>query len=145
MMMNMLMGLARGSVVEPLPGGTADNTVASGSTAQTGWSIENDGQVINEENPSVPVVDHHWFLPRTNGIGGNYYLRATKLAGDNPDLGSSTLGIWGSLSGDRNWVLTNNVPGTTKSCTLLIEIALDAAGANVLASGTYILQATVNP
>jgi hypothetical protein len=59
----------------------------------------------------------------------------TKTAGADPDTG--TLNTWQQLSSTRSWTWTQTIVGA-KVATVTLELALDAAGANIVASRTGI-------
>jgi hypothetical protein len=73
-------------------------------------------------------------------LGDGFYVRCTPVSGFHG--GSSPENTWLSLSSDRQWTVARGALGSnTESGT--IEIAADSAGAQVLASFTFGLRASV--
>jgi hypothetical protein len=108
----MMLMAAGGGVVNPLAGGTAYSTAFDFTT------------------------DHNWFRPPGGTPGGSYWARLTVNSGTGPS--GSAVGSWIAISSVPQWTLSRSTNGTTTG-TYTIQIASDAAGANILASGTYIV------
>lgn len=73
---------------------------------------------------------------------GSYWIRATANAGNGADTG--TYNTWLALTTNRSWLWTITGIGTTGG-SVKIEIATDAAGATIVATGYYGGSATVEP
>lgn len=86
-------------------------------------------------------VNFNWHAPTTTGIGSSYWCRMTVNSGT--ALTGSATGSILALSSNRNWTLTRSGVGVnTTNATL--EIFSDAAGANLVASRTITMTATVD-
>ena len=141
-----LAGVGGAGVVTPLPGGTALNATVSPTNAAAAWSFESNGEVIREQGASA-LVHHKWARTVRSGAGTGLWIRATLTGGVAPTSGP--LGLWGPLIGDHLWQLVNSddVPGagsSNKTSTLLIEIATDSSGTNIISSGVYAITANVS-
>ncbi len=121
-----------GGIVNPLPGGTFEDVAVFPNSAAITLIFASNGQINSG--------DHLWFDPVTSNIGSSYWIRATLTAGTTPTTG--TLNTWMQLSVNRSWSNLQSGAGT-KSSTLLIEIATDPSGSNIVTSGTYTIIATV--
>jgi len=92
---------------------------------------------------SFPTTD--WVTP--HDFQTTYFTRATLVAGVAPLSGF--LDIWQSLvpdtpspTGNRSWTWSQAIVGT-KTGTIRIEIATDALGADIVATGYYKVTVTV--
>lgn len=74
-----------------------------------------------------------------SGTGADYWIRWTTTAGT---LTTGTAGTWQQLSTDRAFGRNQTILGSA-SCTGTVEIATDAAGTNIIATGTIVLVAEV--
>lgn len=80
---------------------------------------------------------------KTGGGGpGNYWVRWSNTSGT---LSTGVAGTWQSMAGGPVFGVTFTAVSGSKSCTGTVEIATDAAGTNVIASGSVQLTATVTP
>lgn len=128
-------------VVSPLPGGTSEATLI-GATCQVTLVFGSNGTVSATKTGSATwnqgPVAHNWFngAPST-GIGNNFWVRATLNSGT---LNGGTTGVWLQLSSDRTWNVLRSSAGT-QTANLTLQIATDAAGANIVTSGTYVITA----
>jgi hypothetical protein len=129
----MMLMAAGGGVVNPLAGGTAYSTAFD--TATAGWRFNNDG-TVSKRLQATFTTDHNWFRPPGGTPGGSYWARLTVNSGTGPS--GSAVGSWIAISSVPQWTLSRSTNGTTTG-TYTIQIASDAAGANILASGTYIV------
>lgn len=128
------------SLVVPLPGGTTDSDGTAPGPATVDLNVTSDGRVTG--SGSTTPIAQNWFQPTTASIGTNFWVRASLTGGSAPSAG--TTGSWLQLSSSRQWTNTRiTLPGS-KTSTLLIEIASDAAGANIITSGSYTLTATLS-
>lgn len=73
------------------------------------------------------------------GTGADYWIRWTTTDGA---LSSGAAGVWQSLAGNQTWTRTHSAIGAS-SVTGTVEIATDAAGATVVATGSITLWAEV--
>jgi len=128
-----------GGVVTPL---TLNNVSydAFGGTATVWIVFYTDGDVKSYRTGNVVQQDTSWYRPDpTPGIGASFWVRATQTSGT---VSSGTVGTWLPLTSSQSWTVIRSTAGS-KSCTLLIEIATDSAGTNVVTSDSLTLQATV--
>lgn len=113
---------------------------ALSSASQSVWiNFYADGTLQGFRQGNNLSWTRNWFTPTQSGIGGSYWVRATLVSGDTPT--GSGLNTWLPLSGVRTWTLTAPSGGafSSRRCTLQIQIASDAAGANVVTSGATTL------
>jgi hypothetical protein len=127
----MVLLAAGGGVVNPLPGGTANDT--SFTTATAGWRFNNNGTVDRRAQATFTTV-HNWFNPPGGTPGASYWARLTVNSGTGPS--GSPIGSWVAISTAPQWTLSRSTSGTT-SGSYTIQIAADAGGANIVASGAY--------
>lgn len=128
---------AGAGVVSPLPGGESSDYVLFSGTATAGWTFSTAGNVTDEGESGN---HHQWYSPPETGIGAGYWVRATLNSGTSPS--GAALATWLSLASvARQWTLTRSTQGTS-TCSLTISIATDAAGTNVVATGTYVITAS---
>ena len=126
-------------VLNPLPGGTVDDIRIYPTSATATLFLNADGSVSCNASASLSTPVPQWFDPVTAGIGSSYWVNTT-FSGTPP---SGPLSTWVSLSAGQSWSLT--ALNAVKLTTLTIQIATDAAGANVVASGSYTLYAESTP
>ena len=73
----------------------------------------------------------NWFKPTAGGVGANYWLRLTRLSGTSGVSFGAFQNVWTNLANPR----TITAIGAAGRCAGVWEIAADAAGVTVLASG----------
>lgn len=78
-----------------------------------------------------------WFNPITTGIGGAYWARTTKTSG--PANFSPASGTWYSLAAGQTWGATGGVGAANGT----IDIASDAGGASIVATGSISVNNTL--
>jgi hypothetical protein len=127
----MMLMAAGGGVVNPLAGGEAYD--ASFSTAIAGWRFNNNG-TVDKRAQAVFTTNHNWFSPPGGTPGASYWARLTVNSGTGPS--GSAIGAWIAISTAPQWTLSRSTTGTTTG-SYTIQIASDAAGANIVASGAY--------
>jgi hypothetical protein len=136
-MMNMLMGASGDVIITPLPGGTSSAQSVGGSVTVT-LTFGNDGSVIATETGAntwiAGPVNHRWCASFPSST---YYVRATVTAGS---VSGGTTGAWLSTDVNRSWSRNRSTLGAS-SATLLIEIATDSNGSNIITSGNYTISA----
>lgn len=113
-----------------------------GSTATSGVRLTSTG--ILQERKGSTYTSHatEWATPRNGTPGTAYEVRATVQSGTTPT--GSSVGVWLALSSNREWLHQNPTSGTTRQCSLLVEIR-PAGGGVVLTSATISIDATVEP
>lgn len=104
------------------------------ATAEAGWRFNLDGSVDKNGGGTYTQFNKYteWVSPKSPAT--TYYIRATNYSGSNPDSG--TLGSWDALTTTREWKWVRSAYGLT-SGTLKVEIATDAGGASIVATGYY--------
>lgn len=136
-------GMFRGTSSLP-PAGTVRSSGAgiwssydmayAGATALAGITFNSNGTVTLIGNQ--PGTQSSWNLSApVTGIGGNYWMRATRTAGTTGFVG--VVGTWQSMSTSRSYTVDESLgqSGTT-SVTLTFEWATDSAGTNIVATHT---------
>lgn len=109
----------------------------SPSTAEAGVTVDSDGFFYFIENGSSTQL-FQWCNPAANA---NLYESYATLVDGSGGLTSGTLDTWQSLGTDRSWTVTRAGVGIAYS-TITIGIRA-IAGGDILASGTYELNASV--
>lgn len=120
------LGSGGGRVVSPL---TDRNVVASSISAEPTVTVKTDGTLYRT---GISSATDQWFEPTTAGIGSSYWVRFTVTAGD--ALSYTPGSGWLQISEDR---LIGNVREGKPTSVVLIEIASDSGGSNVVTSGTF--------
>jgi hypothetical protein len=126
------------AIVNPLSIPSISYGVIS-TAAQSVWlNFYPDGTLQGFRNGNVLLWTANWFSPTKADAGSSYWVRATLVSGNTP---SGTLNTWLALSGTRGWTLTAPAGGSVqnRSCTLQMQIANDAAGANIVTAGSAFL------
>lgn len=131
--------LAGGGAVS-LVGAAVGDDILQPATASCSFTFGTDGAGTFTGNLSPASTP--WFTPLTAGIGSSYWVKVTLNTGTAP--GGDVTGSWLALSSARSWSLTRAINGTVSN-NLTVQIASDAAGANVVATATFTMTATRNP
>jgi hypothetical protein len=126
-------GSRGGAPVNPLAGGTAVHNTVTPTQANAGWRFNTNGSIDIRVGASY-TVNQNWFNPNSTNIGNQYWARATLSSGTSP--GGDVVGSWLALTSAREWNLSQSIVGLT-TCTLTIAIASDAAGTNIVGSGSF--------
>ena len=118
----------------------AISAIDAGSNLSRGY-IEWDSYAGGGPVSYIPI--QAWVSP-LDFQNGPYYLRTTLVSGntpnDTPDIGSADGTTWRSLANGSTsylWVWTTTSQVTYKGATLKFEIATDALGSNIVATGYY--------
>ena len=119
-----------GGIVNPLPGGTAQ---ASGLNAPY-VIVNSDGTITLLANTTT----QNWYTPTTTGIGTGYYVKFSKVSGDNADYNQAA--DWTEIT--SNFYIGYASGGGAKSGDWTVEIASDSGGTTVVTSGTYTMTYT---
>lgn len=117
-----------------VPANSYDNAQVSPTDAICNLSLNANG-TCSVSAGTTPSTAPDWKGP--NGTGSNFWVRWTNTVGT---LTTGTAGSWLSLSGGQTFGVswTTNAVGS-KQCTGTMEIATDAAGANIVATGSITL------
>ena len=130
------------------------------SDVSAGWKFKTDGtlectllngQAFGRTSNTTWAGTNEWYDSTEAGSespGQGYWIRASQTSGGSAnaalDAGSAALDQWlplrnASGSAERTWSITNDQVGASniKSSYLKIEIALDASGTNIVATGYY--------
>lgn len=110
--------------------------------ANTNGKLEEAGTLITGSLSAYNQIGSEWVSPLTT-YSGSYWIRATKISGDN--LTSGTLNSWLDLTSSHEWELTafksQALGGIDyKEILLKLEIATDSGGSTIVATGYYELQ-----
>lgn len=114
-----------------------DHQILTPGPALAGWTFATTGDLTR-------VTGDAWNQPEWYGQTGDtthqapdqtYYIRATLDSGTAPSAGP-TLGSWFALTTEREWSWTRGTVGVT-SGVLQIDIAADAGGTDIVATGYY--------
>lgn len=81
----------------------------------------------------------NWFYPTAGGVGANYWVRLTRLSGTSGVTFGALQDVWTNLVSNRSASAT----GAAGGCAGVWEIAADAAGTVVLASGNISVNNTL--
>lgn len=114
--------------INPIPVNFLYDYNVSGS-ATAGVQFETNGTLT--KIGSGGDVGAGWFPAIVTGIGSVYWVRLTVTAGAAPTVG--TTGTWQQITTARGWSWVQSGSGI-KTATATLELAVDAAGANVIAS-----------
>lgn len=106
--------------------------------AYAGWRFGSDGTVdkYTEDGGYVQfAAATEWVQPNTHQ-NGPYWIRATLDTGDADNwVSSDATGSWLALTSDREWRWTVSLGD--REGTYKIEIATDATGTRIVATGYY--------
>lgn len=137
--------LGGAGVVVPLPlSSITDSRV--GFTSDIVWiNFGTEGLIEAYRHGNILVWSNDWYRPQVAGIGATYWIRASNSSGQDPNGGSdSAFNTWLQLNSLRSWsMFVSGSAGTTdtRAGTVLIEIALDSAGVDIVTSGTVFMSA----
>jgi hypothetical protein len=113
-------------------------TAASGTTAQARLNFLPDGTVTKTTTGTAGGSNgsSNWWLPTTAGVGSTFYVRFTATSGTWNDStgGSIASGAWVAMGAGLFVGQTHTT--LTVSCTFNVDIATDAAGANIIFRST---------
>ena len=84
----------------------------------------------------------NWYAPTTGGVGSGFWIRWTNTSGT---LSTGTAGSWLALSTSKSFSVEFTPLSGSKSCTGTVELATDAGGSNVVASGSVTITAISSP
>lgn len=96
----------------------------------------NDGTTTYLSNAGVTTPDTPWGLPTTPGIGSFYWIRFTNTSGAGVYNGVGVGATWNSLAAGVSIGINAAGPGLAVSRVCSYDIASDAAGATIVASGS---------
>ncbi len=122
--------------------GATLSDVAAGRTAIVGVRFNTDGTLELNQNG---ITSTTWYGQPVADIGALFWVRGTLQSGSPNPSGIEPLGSWLPLSvasnpAGKNWSWSQSTVGTI-TATVLYELATDAGGANIVASGTFNLTA----
>jgi hypothetical protein len=99
------------------------------------FTVGSGGTVTAVGDIAGSLDSYNWIDPTTGST--THYVRATLTSGT---FSSGTAGSWLALTSDRAWYVGVSSQ-IAKSATATFEIATDAGGTNIVASGTVTLSA----
>jgi hypothetical protein len=105
--------------------------------AFAGFNMDNDGTASTSVFSGTTQIGP-WVIPANAAIAALHWVKLTKNSGSDP--AGSALATWLQMNADRAWSLTQ-VGAGTKAFSGTLQIATDAAGANVVASFSVSLSA----
>lgn len=108
------------------------------SSAGVTFRVNSDGTVLVDGDVMGTFDTYNWIDPTTGSSA--YYVRATTTSGS---FTSGTTGTWLALNTNRTWVLRTTTLGFA-SVTATFQVATDAAGTNVVASGSVTLSSELS-
>lgn len=128
--LNQLLGSGGGTVVSPL-GITAN---ANGAAVSATVNFLNDGTLSFVSTGGSNSAQPGWFTPPTTSVGSQYWINFSITSGVFSAT-PGTAGTWISLSATATFRNTA-AAGSTRVGQASFSIASDAAGANVVGTGT---------
>jgi hypothetical protein len=143
-----LLASASGGVVLTFTASVTKFVFPTASAVTCSIAFMTDGTLVGGQGgPGGGFTDNatgkNWFLPTTAGAGAFYWIRATLLSGSTPSTGPA-LGAWVQLNTTPTWGYNSGTGGaaSTREGQLTVHIASDAAGANILGTGTLTFAAS---
>ena len=138
----MLLGAAS-ALAATLTGATYDDPNLSPATAEAGFRVHSDG-TLDSDQAGAWTDQYAWLTG--SGTNADYSVRFTKTPPGGVALaaGSSANATWLACSTTRTWYITNSVASSMKEYIGTLEIAETANLANVLATATITLQASLD-
>lgn len=114
------------------------------TVVQAGWEWKTDGSLNRIFNGAWNPTPDEWFDP--NGSPNiTYYIRYTFNSGTAADVINPSVGIWAALTTERNLLWEQSGVGSTGLGSYKVEIARDSGGTNIIATGYYGGECTVDP
>lgn len=103
----------------------------NGPRVQFGSDGTTSGATTGTGSPSITEGwgNANWFQPTATGVGASYWIKITATSGAFTSNGASG---WTSLASAVACTLTQSSGAGTSTVTFRIQIATDAAGANVV-------------
>jgi hypothetical protein len=119
----------------------SDNGILGIEGAEVIFSVNSSGSVFGISGGTL-VDSYNWLTPTTGST--TYFVRATLDSGSLTG-GSSATGVWLPLTSDRFWLISlpDNTPAT-QIANLIVAIATDSGGTNIVVSANISLIATVS-
>lgn len=115
---HMLLAAGGGGVVQNINCGATNSAAGSGSSTAS-VTFQSDGTISGSRDMLGTAF---WYQPASPGIGSQFWI-------------SIANGAWSSLASG----VYTNLSGTNNSVTRSIRIAVDATGANIVATGNVTL------
>ena len=154
---NVLTSIGGTGIVQPLINRTWTSYHFSSGTALSWFYLTNDGTItcLRGESPTgdanVHVYDDYWYTGGTPTA--SYWVRGTLVSGSAPNNPGTDqpLDTWLQISGPGapygivGWTNRSTSPtAATRQMVIKVDIATDAAGTNIVTSGTYNLTSVVD-
>jgi len=119
----------------------SDNGILGIEGAEVIFSVNSNGSVFGISGGTL-VDLYNWLTPTTGST--TYFVRATLDSGSLTG-GSAATGVWLPLTSDRFWFISlpDNAPAT-QIANLIVAIATDSGGTNIVVSANISLIATVS-
>lgn len=145
-----LMRGSPGTVYSLLGGSVDDAGDGNFETIITQLTINMDGTVDKLEGVTTtqmsPSTD--WVTPSTVPGLVDHWVRFTQVSGSTPTTDGHTLGTWAKVSGSgsaNRYIRYSVSSRTVRQGEFTVEIATDASGVSVVATGTYFMTADGTP
>lgn len=121
------------------------STVTDPSNAEAGIRLLRDGSLQRVVSGTwTDWFTNEWGEPEFTTAGDTYWVQATLVNGDSPTQTNAGFGSWLQLNATHEWSHLQNVVGTDGPTKIKLEIATDAGGSNIVATGYYQFTATVD-
>lgn len=120
---------------------TYDSTQSSPTDAYAGVQYRSAGGEYGMNNSTSLSWNYSGTDWLVRGSAGDYWIKATPTGGTIQGSATST---WLQLNADRGWYISELGLGSD-STSLLIEVATDSGGTNVIESCTVALSVSVDP
>lgn len=141
---------AVGAIVPSLPSMSLTKYITGSGGVTARVIVYSDGRYYGDiQAPLVVRTDGDWYTPRKTGVGSSYWGRM-RYTGSNPvqdfATGDDPMDTWISLGSTRMWtknISRSTAGATTRTYTLIFEIASDAAGSNIVSTGNIFVDLSV--
>lgn len=127
-------------------GGSVDKALIGASACVVTVYFNPDGSITTWATSGAGGDDSMdgdtWFAPAKAGVGAGYWLNAVLASGTAPTSG--TMGAWTQLSSAQSYTYNSGTGGvvSTRYGTIDFKVASDAAGTNVVCSGSIYISAS---
>lgn len=129
-----LMGAGGGPTFTLVSNTYTDNGVG---VASVSWELVTNGTVAVETSNAGQIALYDWITPKPPTA--TYYIRVSPTSGSFSS-GAST-NTWLATTSNRIWVRDDG--GSSQSVTFTAQLATDSGGANIVASATITMTASI--
>jgi len=117
------------------PVNAAVNSLITGSSYAPQVRFQSDGSTLVRTFSGALAAGASWGTPTTSGAGAGYWIKVELSAGS-ASVSGDAISSWLQLNVERVWGIAAAPFGSVSERALTFQIATDAAGATVVASGT---------